>query len=323
MNYFLLFSGIAIVVIVLQDFMFTTLSGQGSGFVTSAFNRFVFHTLRPKQGNILINSFGFLHLIGTLTNWIILVLGGSYLIFLSNPNYVINSTDHTMADGFERLYYTIYVFSTLGNGDFLSGEGFGQIYTALLSLIGFGMLTTAITYMISVTGAALNKRNLSVFISIMADTPISLYHYAMQKEKGMMLLEKCELISEKLILHANNHLSYPIIHFFLTTHKRRSLSLHVAALYEATATIREEYQDDNEVKTRCDTIINAIQYLLLTIDINEGAHVKLDKPDDLRLAWNDEIKSAEIKSWDVSTTQKLTSFLYSQGWQWKDVYNKF
>lgn len=321
MNYFLLIAGILIVVVVLQDFMFTTLSGQGSGFITHAFNRFVFHTLRPKKGHVLINSFGFLHLIGTLTNWILLILGGSYLIFLSHPDFVMNSFDNTPADGLDRLYYTIYVFSTLGNGDFLSGEGFGRIYTALLSLIGFGMLTTAITYMISVTGAALNKRNLSVFISIMADTPISLYHYAMQKEKGMMLLEKCELISEKLIMHANNHLSYPIIHFFLTTHKRRSLSLHVATLYETTVMIRQEYESDNDVKTRCDTLINAIFYLLSTIDIKEGAHVKLDKPDELRHAWSDEIEELKPEYWDGKTTNKLTSFLYSQGWQWKDVYH--
>ena len=321
MNYFLLFSGIAIVLIVLQDFMYTTLSGQGAGFVTTAFNRVVFHTLRPHKGNMLINSFGFLHLIGTLTNWIFLILGGSYLIFLSNPDYVLNSADGAAADGLERLYYTIYVFSTLGNGDYLSGEGFGRIYTALLSLFGFGMLTTAITYLLSVTSAALNKRNLSVFISIMADTPISMYNYAMKKEKGMMLLEKCETLSEKLILHANNHFSYPIIHFFLTTNKQRSLSLHVAMLYETTAKIRQDFYSDKEVRARCDIIINAVNYLLTTIDIKEGGHVKFENPDINRLAWNKQVKGAGENSWDGDITQKLTSFLNSQGWQWADVYH--
>lgn len=321
MNYFLLFTGIAIVLIVLQDFMYTTLSGQGAGFVTTAFNRTIFHIVRPHKGHMLINSFGFLHLIGTLANWIFLILGGSFLIFLSNPDYVLNSADGTVADGLERLYYTIYVFSTLGNGDYLSGEGFGRIYTALLSLIGFGMLTTAITYMLSVTSAALNKRNLSVFISIMADTPISLYHYAMKKEKGMMLLEKCETLSEKLILHANNHFSYPIIHFFLTTNKQRSLSLHVATLYETTAKIRQEYYSDKEVRARCDIIIRAVNYLLIAINIKEGTHVKFEKPDKQRLAWQNEAKGAAENSWDDDITQKLSSFLYSQGWQWTDVYH--
>lgn len=253
--------------------------------------------------------------------WIILINAGSYLVFLSYSDYVIHAVEKNPANNLERLYYVIYVFSTLGNGEFSPSTGFAKIYTSLLSLTGFIVLTSAITYLLSVTSAALNKKQVASYLSTMATDPVALYHFSMIKENGRMLLEKSDKIVEMILSHANHQLSFPIIHFFITNNRQRALSIYVAMLFETAESLKQKFSSDQEVQVHCNTILKAISYLLSTVDINKDVRQKHIHLNETRIAWIEELHFHNNNFRNSHTSEKLSSYLASQGWEWRDVYN--
>ena len=170
---FLLISGAVILVVVLYDFFFTTLSGNGTGFITgyiSIASDKIIRSFSKLFGRKTFNFRGLLVNLIVLSFWIILIWAGLFLLYSSNPDAIINS-DGRVANIWERIYFTAYTISTLGMGDFIPTSAFFEILTGLFSIIGFIFFTTSMTYFISVSPALVNKRTISKSITSLGDTP--------------------------------------------------------------------------------------------------------------------------------------------------------
>src|SRR5690606_21164350 len=106
-----------------------------------------------------------------LSVWIILVWVGLFLVFTSNPEAIVNS-DGIAANLWERLYFTGYVLSTLGMGNFYPTSPFFEILTSFFSFFGFIFFTSSITYFLSVSSALVKKRLLAKTINNLGKSPV-------------------------------------------------------------------------------------------------------------------------------------------------------
>lgn len=192
----------------LTDFFFTTLSCNGAGGISTSVNTALAKLYTPESDTIRLWA-GVIHLLVSLLTWIILLLAAGFLLFAGFVEMVVNAKTGVPANIPERIYFTGYVFSTLGTGDYVPGSNFSRYCTIGYSIIGFGVLTTAITYIINVMGAANNKKNLATFISSMGNTPLELYAYFTTTPDGSFFNERVDDLVELLNMHNTNDLCYP------------------------------------------------------------------------------------------------------------------
>ncbi|MCP9236248.1 potassium channel family protein [Lewinella sp. JB7] len=323
MDALLVISGSALILITLVDFLFTTLSCNGSGFISTTTNRVLDLLLLPRF-KIVRDWSGVIHLTGTLLVWVVLLVLGGWLVFSSHPDMVINSTTKLAANAGERAYYTAFVFSTLGIGDYVPGSSLSRHVTAVYSVLGFGVLTTAITYILSVTGAATKKKNLATFISSMGDNPTDLYAYFTTEPDGSFFTERIDDLVTQLNQHINDHLCYPIVHYFHSDKRPWSAIVQLSSLYECLLALRIRYADDPGVLTHTRRVERCIDRFL------ELARVpaRLRRTDDdtlvnIRREWRGELLGPLIG--DTAHSEESRSFgalLRQAGHDWKSVFER-
>lgn len=322
MNTALLIAGLLLLSVSVVDFVFTTLSCNGSGVLSTSLNRGLGKVLRPRSDGMRTWS-GVLHLLAALVFWVSLMLLGGYLILLSGPDLVVNATTRVPADLSERAYYTAFVFSTLGIGDYAPGSDPGQHFTAVYSLLGFGVLTTAISYILSVTSAANMKKNLATFISSMGDTPTDLFGYFTTQPDGSQFSGRIDNLVSLLNTHVNNHLSYPIVHYFHSDRREWSAVIQLASLYECLLALRVHYGDRPEIQAHLRRLERSLEYFLQLAYLPQ----RLQKREESvltqqRLEWRSRVlRGGGGSAVSINDNSRaLGALLREAGYDWSDVF---
>lgn len=160
---------------VCYDLIYTTFSPRGAGFVSSTVSTFIWRSFfwmsRLFKTKQVLNGAGIVIVVAVLLTWVLLLWAGNTLVYLSDPEAVINSTSKVPADLAQRIYFTGYNLSTMGNGDYKAGTDAWRIYTAFISFSGLIMITIAITYMVPVLSAVTARRALSIRIAAIGRSP--------------------------------------------------------------------------------------------------------------------------------------------------------
>ncbi len=328
MGFHLFVIGVIIIIAVFIDFFYTTLSGNGSGFLTKYFNNLISKIILGLNWKWLRKISGFLHVTATLNLWLILLLVGCFFVFSSNEPMVINSSTDEPASFGSRFYYTCYILSTVGIGDYVPDTSFGQIVTGLLSFSGFILLTTALAYVISITGAVSDKRDLAVAISSMGNNPKGLYNYFTQEEKLSLLFDASPDMRQLLHTFTHNYLSYPMIENYLTNNLTNSEGVQLVNLYEVLRIVFCQSEQNEQIKLL--PLIRSFNYFMKIHMKNEKSHTDYEEKDvnELRVRYWTPILQKEGINLDVTDIQlqdikleNIDSLLASSGWSWTDIYD--
>lgn len=280
MNFVILLLTILLLVIVIWDFFSTVISINGAGIVSSritALISWIFLKLKSQQNSRSILKCSGVSVISSLIIWWI---GGLWLGFLlllvSDSNSVINVSTNEIASLSDKFYYSGYVLSTMGNGDFVPGSPRWQIVIAVFSFSGFIFITTAMTYLISVSSAVIHKRSLALFIT---DMMVLDQH----EDKVNCLYENEADMRGMINRHNQNHLAYPVVHYFFSMDKKTSFSIGLWNLNTLLISIQNKpaYQShkinplihavDNYLNTMSEAFIPKVQ------GSNESEGVEPDK----------------------------------------------
>lgn len=142
---FLIF-GIIIFLISAFDIIYTILSSNGAGFLSKYCMRFIASIFKfianGFNSRFILKYAGVFILWSMIIIWVLLLWISVFLIFLHDPNSVLNSTNLNPADTIEKFYFSGYILSTLGNGEFKPQTGAWQIVANFFSFSGFVFLTT-------------------------------------------------------------------------------------------------------------------------------------------------------------------------------------
>ncbi len=242
MNLFFLILGILLVVIVVADALWTTLWVDGSaGPISSRMTTWIWRGMLKiigRQRHSALSLAGPAVLFATIVMWVVLLWAGWVFLFAGGEDALRHSTNHTPADWAGRIYFVAYMMFTAGNGDF-SPQGNGwQIAAALTNGSGMVIVTLAITYLLSVVSAVVQKRAFGSQIAGFGRTAEEFVCSGWNGKDFHTLDIPLSDISSKLSTLSEQYLAYPVLQYYHGAKASKSPIIGVLILDEALTLLR-------------------------------------------------------------------------------------
>lgn len=315
-----LFIGIILLMVAIHDFFFTTLSGSGTGLVSrniSVFSDKIVQVCVKIFGRKAYNYNGLFVNLMILFIWLLLIWGGLFLVYTSNPEAITNSSGR-IANHWERLYFTSYTLSTLGMGNFKPTTPVFELVTSTFSFFGFIFFTSSMTYFLSVSSALVNKRTLSKSIYNVGQSPQAIAKKILTLDSSFSYQQILEL--QKMIDgHSVNHHAYPVVHFYRQNKKKDSFSINIARLDEAVTILLNSKEGKNFHEE-----LNLLRSSLTGFfeDMEENFPLNLSVKNNTTDSFDFPSLEAGKTSKDLRSRRRLVeALLKSENYTWKDVFS--
>jgi len=332
MNYFVFFLGVLLLIITTTDLINTSLSVRGTGFITKRLSKSIWNVLliiHKKVGRKKVLELGgAIILVSILINWLALIWISASLLFISQPNSLMNVETNSTTSVVNKIFYTGYTLSTLGLGDMEPDGPFWDILTAMLSFTGLILISIAITYLIPVVSAEITKRRISVYINTLGSSVEDiLLNYWNGKDFKELELPFISL-TDSVILHGQNHKAYSVLHFFHSSDKKEAFVLNLTNLDEVLTVllhnIPASQQPSYNILIR---LRKAISSYLITLPEAFIIPGKETPPLQVLTALEDKgIKIIYGRRIDLEYEKLITrrrlllSLLIDDGWGWDDLH---
>lgn len=329
MDYLQLLFGMAVILLTSADILFTVLFPQGAGPLTTALTRALSYIPRALQGrweSTARRLLGGSSLVAIVIVWIAILWWGWWLVFGADPNGIVSSSEETGADSWERLYFTGYMFFTLGLGDYVPENNFWRVVTTIGSSCGLFFVTLSITYLMPVLSAAIEKYQLSQLVANLGSTPEDILFQHWDGEGFERLVSRLDnVIWPQLQVHAHRHLAYPILYQFLDRDSSRSLAVRLATLNEALTILEvavpSPAKPQRSVMT---TMFRAIDDYLAILE-REFTTLEADCPREpallnlrdsqIPVLWTSDRYTSDL----AERRAKLRAFVHASGGKWEHV----
>ena len=325
--------GTLVIVIIGYDFFYTTLSFNGAGYLSRMLSKllstfFLFIDKFDTKRRALRYS-GAVHILSLIGLWIGLLWFGFFLLLMSDPGSVIETSTKNPASLLTKIYVSGYVLSTLGVGDYIPGTIGWQIIIAAFSFVGFIFITTTMTYLMNLASAVIHKRNVSLFISNMGASAEELVANSYDGKNFTGLTDNAPLLREMINKHNQNHLAHPGVHYFYSPKKAESVSINIYNLDEALSIIFYFYKDENKLyselnalRKAIDTYLDSIKHRFYSAKEHQQPHIPDFKKIDRLNNHIQIINSKNIEEFESSFSgrrNQLLGLLKSDGWSWEDI----
>ena len=237
MSVLLLIIGLVLLAIISSDVLVTTLTLRGGGFLTDRLSSWLWHSAtkmhRYNTNHRLLATIGLLIVLGMAFLWYFMTWVAWSLIFNSFQEAIVNASDKQPASIWGRIYFTVYTLTTLGRGDYVPQTTFWHLLTGLAAANGFFLVTLSIAYLFPVISAAIQKRSLAIHISTLGGTGDEILTNAWNGKDFGNLDQHLINLTPLILGLSEQHLAYPVLHYFHTRERSRCLPLSLAALDEA------------------------------------------------------------------------------------------
>ncbi|MCY2687389.1 potassium channel family protein [Salinimicrobium sp. TH3] len=310
--------GLSIILFTYLDFFHTTLSGNGFGIFSRIVNQILNRIMIQNRTRTIFKFSGITHLLMTTFLWMLLLFIGTYTVFSAGEEMVVNGTTGLPATHPERFYYTGYVLSTLGIGDFVPGNDTSRILTGILSFSGFILITTGLTYLLSVINAVLSKKQLAFLISTMGKDVEEIFQFYKQQEDLENLVSNASGLRQQILQNASSYLAFPMVNYFLSKQHESALVVQLARLYEVLMIIKLDWKKDSVQHKKITALLNGIEkYLELGLEDPDAATHSEEELKTYRSHW---MKYGYYFENHLEMDRQFTSSLKYAGWNWKEVY---
>lgn len=235
--------GLALVVLVFVDAFMTTLSMSArAGPLTQHGLAWAWRLLvrveRHLSGKRPLTAAGTVLLIATVLTWVVGLWIGWFLVFLGSAAVEASST-HLAAGPWDVAYFAGFNLVTLGTGDVVAATPGWRFVSAISAFSGLFLVTLAITYLISVVSAVVARRTLSTQIRALGGSPEGIVRQAWVDGRfSSVFLQQLVSISAPLITLAEQHIAYPVLHYFHSGSRFLSAPLAIASLDDALLLMR-------------------------------------------------------------------------------------
>lgn len=159
--------GFALIAFLARDVFRTLLHHEGRGALGPLIERGVWRIARAtaRRGNGPLVAAGPLIVTAVLVAWIALAILGWALIYWPRlpEGFVVTTTaDIGPQDDFiDAVYHSMVALTTLGFGEQVPAGGWLRILVPLQALVGFGLLTASISWVLSIQPAIVRMRSLA------------------------------------------------------------------------------------------------------------------------------------------------------------------
>lgn len=149
---------------------------------------------------------------------------------------MVQSSTREPAGAVAVVYFVGFTIFTLGLGDFVPADGVWQVVTTLASFSGLLPITLAITYLLSVVSAVVSRRSLAVHVhSLGSSTPAEIVAAGWTGSSfSSAYVQHLVSLASELATLREQHLAYPVLHYFHPRDRATAGSVAIADLSEAT-----------------------------------------------------------------------------------------
>lgn len=320
--------GICILIFISLDILWTTLLIAGGGPLTNKVISgvwAVFLTLNQKSGKHRILPYGgVVVILVNLVCWVGLTYLGWVLIFCSHDQAVLESQSKLPADLVSRIYFAGYTLITLGIGDYVPGTDLFKVITIVASANGFIFVTLAITYLLPIVSAVVQKRQFGSYVFSLGATPASILNNAWDGKGYSALSPHLTALLPQVLELGQKHLAYPILHCFHTPERQTATAPNLVALDE-TLSILEYYIPPNHQPDNLSVspLRHAIS-LFLAHRYSTSLEKDVETPplpslDGILAKVESTTQTGTGMEAIIQRRKMLHSLLLHDGWEWKEV----
>lgn len=161
--------GLLVVLVALRDIFHTLWHPSGRGSLSTRVMRVVWwagqRRRTPSSGLGGPAGLGLVILL-----WVTMLIAGGALVYVPHlPEGFLFSTGLDVAersDALDAVYLSTVTLATLGLGDIVPVDGWLRIAVPVQGLLGFGLLTASVTWVLQVYPALVRRRTLAVRLSV-------------------------------------------------------------------------------------------------------------------------------------------------------------
>ncbi len=330
MNIVLVLLGVLILIVTYADFIYTTLSTSGSGklsrFLTGSLWKALFLLSGKRGSSRLLSYAGIVCTVLLLGSWISLIWIGNSLIFCAFPDSIRSTETKQIATIVEKFYFIGCTLSTAGFGDYHPTTAGWKLMTVLVGFSGLSMLSLAITYLLQVLSAELEKKRLSLYITSLGESPQQILLNSWNGKDFTNLDSVFSQLSVMILSHSQHHLAYPLLRHFHTRLPSESTALTLTCLDEVLSILLSQIPARNRPKQIVLTSLHRVlSNYILTL---EKDFIQLaDKP--LAMPLVDQLQASAIPMQTDSRVEDeqlfiqrrklLQAILEASGWSWHDL----
>lgn len=299
------------------DVAWTTLAvGGGAGPVAGRVGRILWRAGRRRRVRGATRPLSGVGIaLATLAVWVAMLWAGWTLVF-TGSGAAVQAVDGVSASIAERIYFTGYVISTLGNGEFVPVGMPWQLLADLASLSGLFLATLAITYLVTVVQSASDRRQLALRVSGLGSRAGEVAS-ALARSPGL-----ADTLTGHVLQLAERHLAFPIIHYFHASERVAAAPPALALLDDAVLLLEHGWDDahtaDPDVVTR---LRAALDRFWQTIGLHHGDAAapppptvgRVSSPDDSGSAVVSETMSAS----EEARRRRIAGVVADDGWSWQ------
>lgn len=234
----LILAGALAVALVFVDALATTLAvSGGAGPLTTRILggawRVALRLHRPDRTFSLLRFAGPMMLILTVLTWVTGLWAGWTLLFLGSDS-VVTAQKGRPAGIADVVYFSGFTIFTLGTGDFVASSAGLRIAMALAAFSGLFLITLAITYLLSILSAVVARRVLTQEIHGLGDSPSQILRKGWTGDGfDAMFQQQLISLSSSVATSAEQHLAYPVLHYFHSGSRDLAASVAIGHLDEA------------------------------------------------------------------------------------------
>lgn len=234
--------GLGLVTAVNVDVVWTALGTHGGGPVSGPFTMALWRIARRmfgRQGKHRLLSFaGSVILALQLVLWTLLLWAGWIIVFSARDGALVSSQTHAPADLPSRVFFCAYMLSTMGNGDFSpAGHGW-QFVASVGTLGGLGTLTLAISFVLQVLSAVVQKRQMAAYVNDLGAVPREILRCSWTGVRFDSLADHLVQLTQLVPLYTEQHLAYPVLLYYHSEDERTSATLRMASMFELVLLLR-------------------------------------------------------------------------------------
>ena len=242
MDWLLLIGGALLVIWFIIEGLWTTLWIDGnSSPVTSNASSLIWKAWRglfKKKRHKALSLAGPLVLFFSVLSWIVFLWLGWSMIFYAKPGSLATSQgEHP--DFFGTMWYIAYTMFTVGNGDFKPQGSVWQLLSSFVAFSGMGLVTLSITYLMQIVSAVVTKRSFSSQVTSIGKSADE-FITAQWTGDGFGSIElQLNSLSGQLGVLNEQHMAYPILHFYHAKDADKSSSIALPVLHDSLIIIME------------------------------------------------------------------------------------
>ena len=321
------FAGIAIVLFVVFDVLWTTLRLAGAGPLTSWVTDLLWRlALRLVPTHRALAVAGFAVVLFTVFLWLGLVWLGWTLVMNLDPGAVVAVQSGQPAGLGERAYFAGSLLITVGNGEYRPGGLAWRLVSDLAAANGFTLVSLIITYLLPLVAAVRQRREVSVCITALGKTPHDVLLRAWNGSGFGRLGDHLLVLTFPMVSLGQGHLSYPVLHCFHSPDWESALAPSLAILDEALTLLEGVAPELRPDPVVLYPLRGAIAQLLATL---AQAHVEPEQVpprppslEPLRQAGIRTVSDEELERQVAALARHrrlMLGLVEDEGWQWRDV----